>query len=137
MTFPKHTISVAAFIKRHWEGAKEWHRDSLLPWVQWYVNNKRSFVVADGEKIQAVALTRFVNTVHEAEEEYCDTNGNVVHCDLAVSRHSLGMKGVFTLMILQHGKGREFLSWTRNKYNNRISIQPMARMIQKLMIQNG
>jgi hypothetical protein len=97
--------------------------------VEWFVWRDRAFVVVNGDRIEGVALVRYVRSTEEAERPYDDCDGPVCYVDLAVARSNRAFKDLFALR-MGH-RSVPFIAWARNKYQGRAIIKRMKEAARR------
>ena len=127
----KDAITVAAILKRKLSTCKKWKRENIVPWVQWFCDNGRCFIIRRGGQVTAVALVRCLDTAEQAEDTYFDNDGQTVYVDATVATDTDSMKAIFTLMWLKFGQFKARIAWSRSK-NGKIVIKPMNRAFRRL-----
>lgn len=126
--YPESTIKVAAFIKRNWSNCRHWPRESLLPWLQWFIDNDRLRAVKKSGKIAAVALFRLVDGEPDiVKSEYHDTGGDLCYVVLCVAKADEAMRFVYH-MAMEGGLKFTKICWSRPKHSNRNSIYNIANL---------
>ena len=131
--FPKTTHEMADLISGRLDFCKDWGRERLLEWVQWFVNNDRYYAVTDGGKLVGVSFVRLVDTEEDCHEHYRDTGGPICYVEVAVSRHPKALKSMFTMMFTKVGIHAKKMAWVRHKYGERVTIADMSAAKRRLM----
>jgi len=131
--YPKSTISAAAFIKRHWDNCKLWPRESLLAWIQWYIDNDRFRGVKKDGKLVGVAAYRFVDSVEDISiSEYRDTGGDLCYVALCVGIADDAMRAVYGLALDGGMRFCKKICFMRHKHSNRHSVYDLVKMNRRL-----
>lgn len=128
---------IAEFVRQRWDGCRDWADDRFRSWVGWHVRHGRCLLARESGELTGVAFTRCVDGDKDAEMSYRDTDGEIVHVDLVVTRHVRAMKALFTLGWLEFGRSKKFLSWDRGKHGNRYVKKPLGQMARKLKMTHG
>lgn len=132
MIYPRATHYIAAFLRRKWEHCRGWADDTLLAYVQWFVNHDRVLFVTDRGRIAAVAFYRLLHDAHkEAVEHYVDSNGPVAFIEVCASRTPGAMRAAFDLLRLRES-GLTHLAYVRGKCSHRETIIPIGRAARLL-----
>jgi hypothetical protein len=132
-TFPQTTYEMADLIEANVEPCGKWKRGLLLEWVQWFVNNNRYCAVTDGGELVGVALVRLVDSEADCHEDYRDTGGPVCYVEVAVSKHPVAMKSIFTIIARSFGKNVKKVAWVRHKYGERVTVVDMGAAKRRYM----
>lgn len=121
--YPASTVRAAAFIKRNWDNCRSWPRASLLPWLQWFIDNDRFRAVNVGGRIAGVALYRFVDNESDIRDsEYRDTGGDLCYVVLCVAKAEEAMRAVYHMAADGGIKFRSKICWARSKHSFRHSV---------------
>jgi len=132
-TFPQTTYEMADLIEGKLDYCREWSRERLLEWVQWFVNKKRYYAVADKGELVGLAFVRFVDTEEDCHEHYRDTGGPICYVEMTVCNHPDALKSMYTIMWRSIGKNAKKMAWVRHKYGERVTVVDMNRAKRRLM----
>jgi hypothetical protein len=109
------TVSIAAFVKRHYPAFQSMDRDKLMGFLQWFVDRGALACAVQRGRIVAIGMVRPVASEAEAEQPYVwNPWGACLFCELAVSIHRRGMEAVWGEMRARFPQ-RRFLFKRRNK----------------------
>ena len=131
--FPRSTVEMADLIRGRADFCKEWSRERLLEWVQWFVNNERYYAVAKGGELVGVTFVRFVDNAEDCHEHYRDTEGPICYVELAVCEHPDAMRALYRMVWNHLGKCAKKMAWVRHKYGERVTLVDMNTAKRRLM----
>ena len=131
--FPKTTYEMADLIGDKLDYCREWSRERLLEWVQWFVNNDRYYAVEDKGELVGVAFVRFVDTEEDCHEHYRDTGGPICYVEMTVCNHPDALKSMYSIMWRRIGKNAKKMAWVRHKYGERVTVVEMDTAKRRLM----
>ena len=127
--YPQSTIASAAFIKRNWDNCKLWPRESLLAWLQWFIDNDRFRAVRSGGKVVGAAMYRFVDNEEDImASDYSDTNGDLCYVVLCVAKTEGAMREVYRMAQEGGMNLRSKACWRRAKHSDRDTICDMVKL---------
>ena len=132
-TFPRTTVEMADLIGDKLDFCREWSRERLLEWIQWFVNNERYYAVAKGDELVGVAFVRFVDNEEDCHEHYRDTEGPICYVEMTVCNHPDALKSMYTIMWRSIGKNAKKMAWVRHKYGERVTVVEMDTAKRRLM----
>lgn len=123
MNFPNTTVRVAAFVRRNWKGCRRWPRQTLLAWVQWFIDHNRFQGITEGGRVVGVALYRFVDSEDDARaSDYKDTGGKLAYIALCTGK-TVGIMQHLYHMVMDAGMNLcDTICWARDKHNGRASL---------------
>ena len=132
-TFPKATHEMAELIRNNLDFCREWSRERLLGWVQWFVNNERCYAVAKGGELVGVTLARYVDREEDCHTHYLDTKGPLCYIEVTVCSHPSALRAMYRMIWNHLGENSEKVAWMRHKYGNRITMVDMTTAKRRLM----
>lgn len=131
--YPKPTEEIAEMVCDNIPFCKDWGRDAVLPWIQWFINSERYLAVSSNGKLSGVTLFRMVDSEEDCHEHYRDTGGDVCYIEIAVSKHPSGLRSMYDMLWNGIGKSARKMAWIRHKYNGRITIVDMEKAKRRFM----
>lgn len=123
----KSTIQVAAFLKRNYPEYSSLDRASFLPWLEFYIENKRCGVVTNQGRIVGVGLFRTMHNLDEWFQPFHQNDfGNYLFVDCVVAKSKEAMKALWNLVWHLSGP-RAYIAFQRFKYGHDLRVYPFSR----------
>ena len=111
-----NTVSISAYVKRHWGLSQKWDGSRLVPWLDWFINDGRLHTITRRGRVVGLGMGRLLlNEADHAEPYAHDEAGQLAWIDLLISQDKTVAARLWGTMLKRFGM-RDKLGFQRDAH---------------------